>query len=194
MSNDTMLTLSTHTASGNLVFKANDHTVYVCKEAMHGAEMWKSNHGGFLNTAGKLSTKNNGFELQHTACQNCGKQTNCPICRCTDASLELDFQTSMFDSLKKAYNSVAKSSTAANDNFEIDKKQRVKDWNKYRTELCKLFKDSDACKSLFENPTDPEKATLSQKNMEDLWQKEHETALKLVLTKAQEGNKKIEGK
>jgi hypothetical protein len=96
MSNDTMLTLSTHTASGNLVFKANDHTVYVCKEAMHGAEMWKSNHGGFLNTAGKLSTKNNGFELKHTACQNCGKQTNCPICRCTDASLETDFQTHMF--------------------------------------------------------------------------------------------------
>jgi hypothetical protein len=105
MSDGTKLTLSTHTASGNLVFKANDHTVYVCKEAMHGAEMWKSNHGGFLNTAGKLSTKNNGFELQHTACQNCGKQTNCPICRCTDAALETDFRTSMpnvFHSIKNA--------------------------------------------------------------------------------------------
>ena len=61
------------TELGNLVFQANDDTVYVCREAMDGAEMWKSNHGGFLNTAGKLSTKNNGFELQHTACQNCGK-------------------------------------------------------------------------------------------------------------------------
>jgi hypothetical protein len=103
MSNDTMLTLSTHTASGNLVFKPNDHTVYVCKEAMHGAEMWKSNHGGFLNTAGKFSTKNNGFELKYTACQNCGKQTNCPICRCTDAVLETDFRTSIpsfFHSIK----------------------------------------------------------------------------------------------
>ena len=73
MSTHTGLTLLTHTELGNLVFQANDDTVYVCREAMDGAEMWKSNHGGFLNTAGKLSTKNNGFELQHTACQNCGK-------------------------------------------------------------------------------------------------------------------------
>jgi hypothetical protein len=185
MSDGTKLTLSTHTASGNLVFKANDHTVYVCKEAMHGAEMWKSNHGGFLNTAGKLSTKNNGFELQHTACQNCGKQTNCPICRCTDAAFELDFQTSGFlDMAKKAYNSVAKSTTAANDNFQIDKKQREKDWNKYRTELCKLFKDSGggACTDAFAN-------ALSLENMEAPWQTEHEKALALALANAQANGK-----
>jgi hypothetical protein len=155
---------------------------------MHGAEMWKSNHGGFLNTAGKLSTKNNGFELQHTACQNCGKQTNCPICRCTDASLELDFQTGMFDSLKKIYNNVAHSENAKGKNYEIDKAQRATVWTTCKKNLCTLFKDSGegACTSAFTN-------ALSLENMEAPWHTEHVAAANAALTRAQEANKKIEG-
>jgi hypothetical protein len=94
MSKHTGLTLLTHTELGNLVFQANDDTVYVCREAMHGAEVWKSNHGGYLNTAGTLSTNHNGFGLNKTACRCCGNACICPECRCTDLELETDFRTS----------------------------------------------------------------------------------------------------
>ena len=93
MSTHTGLTLLTHTELGNLVFQANDDTVYVCREAMHGAEVWKSNHGGYLNTAGTLSTNHNGLGLDKTACRCCGHACICPECRCTDLELETDFQT-----------------------------------------------------------------------------------------------------
>jgi len=70
------------------------------------------------------------------------------------------------------------------DNFQIDKKQREKDWNKYRTELCKLFKDSGggACTDAFAN-------ALSLENMEAPWQTEHEKALALALANAQANGK-----
>ena len=96
MSSRTELTFVTRTQEGNLIFQADDDTVYVCREAMHGAEVWKSSHGKYLNTAGTLITNRAGFGfgLNKTACECCGHAYSCPECRCTDLELETDFQTS----------------------------------------------------------------------------------------------------
>ena len=150
MSNHTGLTLVAHTTAGNLLFQAADHTVYVCREASHGAEVFKSNHGKYLNTAGTLSVTHKGFGFHQTACPCCQHESNCPTCRCTDTALEIDFKTSaggilhriydmVPDSAKKQVNKFTSKSTSDlhEANFKIEDRKRLK----AISDLKSMFKD-----------------------------------------------------
>ena len=86
------LTLLGHTTAGNLIFETHDNTQYVCEQPVPGTAVWK-NQNGNLHRAGKLSTVGPEFVLDRTACKYCGLQSNCHVCRSTDAAFETDFQT-----------------------------------------------------------------------------------------------------
>lgn len=142
------LTLLGHTTTGNLIFETHDNTQYVCEQPVPGTAVWK-NQNGNLHRAGKLSTVGPEFVLDRTACKCCGLQSNCHVCRSTDAAFETDFQTAGWPSIAGMKHSIKKvmGRATVEDNAVERKRQRAEKWQSVHDNVMELFKGgSDATK------------------------------------------------